>query len=85
MLKQRGLARLSAIAATAGLSLMAAPSSYASAPLGSYLIGPTDPVCAQANPAHGGASIQLDAERHQPGNGPCVRVTGSKDNSAVWA
>jgi hypothetical protein len=25
-------------------------------------------VCVQANPAHGGVGIQLDAEWHQPGN-----------------
>ena len=80
MLNRRGiLGLLSAVAATAGLSLLAAPSSFASAPLGPH------PVCAQANPARDGISIQLDAEWHQPGNGPCVRVTGSKDNSAVWA
>ena len=101
------LALLSAIAATTGLSLVAAPASYASAPLGLYLTGPADPVCAQANPASGGAAIQLDAKWHQPGNpaglwyprslgngnyhlqnygnGLCVRTTGSKDNSAVWA
>jgi hypothetical protein len=95
MLKRPGiLARLFAIAATTGLSLMAAPASYASAPLGLYPVEPTHPVCVQANPAHGGAGIQLDEEWHQPGNpariqhygnGLCVRATGSKDNSAVWA
>ena len=100
------LALLSAIAATTGLSLMAAPASYASAPLGLYLTGPADSVCVQVNPASG-AAIQLDAQWHQPGNpaglwyprslgngnhhiqkygnGLCVRATGSKDNSAVWA
>jgi hypothetical protein len=101
------LAVASAIAATTGLSLTAAPASYASAPLGLSLTGPADSVCAQANPASGAAASQLDAEWHQPGNpaqlwylrslgngshhiqnygnGLCVRATGSKDNSAVWA
>ena len=95
MLKRPGiLALLLAVAATTGLSPIAAPASYASAPLGPYLIEPPHPVCVQANLAHGGAVIQLDLERHQPGNpariqnygnGLCVRTTGSKDNSAVWA
>jgi hypothetical protein len=108
MLQRPGiLALLSAVAATTGLSLMAAPAGYAFAPLGLYRIEPADSVCVQANPAHGGAGIQLDAEWHQPGNpaqlwylrslgngshhiqnygnGLCVRATGSKDNSAVWA
>jgi hypothetical protein len=98
---------LALLSAMTGLSLMAAPASYASAPLGLYPTGPADSMCAQANPASGAAAIQLDAEWHQPGNpaglwyprslgngndhiqnygnGLCVRTTGSKDNSAVWA
>jgi hypothetical protein len=71
MLKRRPglLAVLSAIAATAGLSLVAAPAGYAAAPLGLHPAGPAAAMCVQAS----------------PGNGGCVRTTGSKDNSAVWA
>jgi hypothetical protein len=91
MLKRRPgiLALLSAVAATTGLSLMTAPASYAAAAPGLYLIEPADSMCVQANPANGGAGIQLDEEWHQPGSpagpGLCVRTMGSKDNSAVWA
>ena len=108
MLKRPGiLALLSAIAATTGLSLMAAPAGYAPAPPGLSRSEPADSVCVHANPAHGGAGLEHDAEWRQPGNpaglwyprslgngnhhiqdygnGLCVRATGSKDNSAVWA
>jgi hypothetical protein len=62
------LAPLFAIAATAGLSLMAAPAGYASAPVGLHLIETAGPACVKANPSHGGAGIQLVEDRHQPGN-----------------
>jgi hypothetical protein len=69
MLQRPGiLALLFAIAATTGLSLMAAPAGYAPAPRGLSRSGPADSVCVQANPAHGGAGIELDAEWHPPGN-----------------
>lgn len=103
MLKRRPriLGLLFAIATATGLSLAAAPASYASAPMGPYLIEPTDSMCVQTTPANAGADIQFMEEWHQPGtlrslgignyhiqnygNGPCIRATASKDNSAVWA
>lgn len=82
MLKRRPgmLALLSAIAATTGLSLMAAPASYASAPLGLHLTGPADSMCVPANPASGGTAIQLDAQWHRPGNPAGLWYPGSLGN-----
>ena len=90
MLKRRPgmLALLSAIAATTGLSLMAAPASYASAPLGLHLTGLDAQWHRPGNPAglwYPGSLGNGNDRVQNYGNGRCVRTAGSKDNSAVWA